>query len=56
MWRKVIEELRGDNAVGDALPIKCHLHPDIVAHISQPGQLPRLAPDGGFFVHELTVY
>ncbi|KIJ68146.1 hypothetical protein HYDPIDRAFT_107807 [Hydnomerulius pinastri MD-312] len=47
MWRSIIEELETNDAVGPALPVACHRHPVKVQHISQPGQLPRIAPDGG---------
>jgi hypothetical protein len=46
MWRDVIQELSEDEAVGDAIPVRCHLHPSTIEYISKPGQLPRFAPDG----------
>ena len=46
MWRSIINELQRDGAVANAFPIVCHRHPDTIAHVSKPGQLPRLAPDG----------
>ena len=46
MWDKVISELQEIDAVGTALPIACHQHPDAVQYVSQPGQLPQIAPDG----------
>ncbi|KAL4078405.1 hypothetical protein V8B97DRAFT_1937181 [Scleroderma yunnanense] len=47
MWRSILEELQANDAVGPALPIACFRHPDKSHHISQPGQLPQVAPDGG---------
>ncbi|TFK54494.1 P-loop containing nucleoside triphosphate hydrolase protein [Heliocybe sulcata] len=47
MWRSVLAELESNGAVGQAFPIACQRHPDKVEYISRPGQLPRVAPDGG---------
>ncbi|KAF8813222.1 P-loop containing nucleoside triphosphate hydrolase protein, partial [Phlegmacium glaucopus] len=47
MWGKIIEELEEKSLVGPALPIACHRHPDVVKYVSEPGQLPQFAPDGG---------
>jgi hypothetical protein len=46
MWQSVIGELEKQQAVGDAFPIACHQHPDSIEYVSQPGVLPRRAPDG----------
>ncbi|KAF8959737.1 hypothetical protein BDZ97DRAFT_1666780 [Flammula alnicola] len=47
MWSAIIEELEGIGCVGPALPIACHRHPETVEHVSKPGTLPLIAPDGG---------
>ncbi|KAI6040315.1 hypothetical protein EDC04DRAFT_3140449 [Pisolithus marmoratus] len=47
MWRSIIEELRANDSLGPALPIACFRHPTKLYSISQPGQLPQIAPDGG---------
>ncbi|KZT10660.1 P-loop containing nucleoside triphosphate hydrolase protein [Laetiporus sulphureus 93-53] len=47
MWRSVISDLERSGSVGDAFPVRCHRHPDHTDYISKPGQLPRIAPDGG---------
>ncbi|KDQ57638.1 hypothetical protein JAAARDRAFT_270513 [Jaapia argillacea MUCL 33604] len=47
MWRAVMEELEKNNAVGHGFPIVCHRHPDVVEYVGNPGELPRIAPDGG---------
>ncbi|EJF65241.1 P-loop containing nucleoside triphosphate hydrolase protein [Dichomitus squalens LYAD-421 SS1] len=47
MWREVIEELGRRDCLGTAFPIACQRHPHTVESISKPGQLPRIAPDGG---------
>ncbi|KAF9227364.1 hypothetical protein BS17DRAFT_747823 [Gyrodon lividus] len=47
MWRSIIEELQTNDAIGPALPVACHRHPEKIQYISQPGQLTRIAPDGG---------
>jgi hypothetical protein len=48
MWGKIIEELEEKGLVGSALPIVCHRHPDATKYVSEPGQLPQIAPDGSF--------
>ncbi|EPQ57199.1 P-loop containing nucleoside triphosphate hydrolase protein [Gloeophyllum trabeum ATCC 11539] len=47
MWRSVLSELDDNGAVGAGFPIACQRHPDRVEYVSKPGQLPRVAPDGG---------
>ncbi|KIK93721.1 hypothetical protein PAXRUDRAFT_828683 [Paxillus rubicundulus Ve08.2h10] len=47
MWRSIIEELQTNDAIGPGFPVACHRHPEQVRCISQPGQLTKLAPDGG---------
>ena len=46
MWGKIIEELEEKGFVGSALPIVCHRHPEVAKYVSEPGQLPLIAPDG----------
>lgn len=46
MWRHIIEELEKDEALGPALPIACHRHPETLEYVCKPGQLPQIAPDG----------
>jgi hypothetical protein len=50
MWRSVIDELEQNDALGSAFPIVCQRHPDTIKYVSEPGQLPRLAPDGAYFM------
>ncbi|KAI0332312.1 P-loop containing nucleoside triphosphate hydrolase protein [Cubamyces sp. BRFM 1775] len=47
MWRTVLDELDKRDCLGNAFPVVCQRHPDAVQHVSKPGELPRLAPDGG---------
>ncbi|KAM5531281.1 hypothetical protein V8D89_015082 [Ganoderma adspersum] len=47
MWREIIEELGKRDCLGTAFPVACQRHPHTVEMISKPGQLPRIAPDGG---------
>ena len=49
MWGKIIEELEEKGLVGPALPIVCNRHSDAVKYVSEPGQLPQIAPDGSFY-------
>lgn len=46
MWKGVIDELEQKGCVGDALPVACYRHPQSIQHISKPGVLPLLSPDG----------
>lgn len=55
MWGKIIEELEGKGLVGSALPIVCHRHSDVAKYVSEPGQLPQIAPDGSFCRKALPV-
>ncbi|KAI9456882.1 hypothetical protein HD554DRAFT_1839076 [Boletus coccyginus] len=47
MWRSILEELDAQDALGPALPVACHRHRERVEFVSSPGQLSRIAPDGG---------
>ncbi|KLO14620.1 P-loop containing nucleoside triphosphate hydrolase protein [Schizopora paradoxa] len=47
MWSTIIDDLRDQDAVGDAFPIRCFRHPDQTTYVSKPGQLELFAPDGG---------
>jgi len=46
MWQRIIKELEDNEALGTALPIACHRHPETLEYIHTPGQLPHFAPDG----------
>ena len=46
MWQRIIKELEDNEALGIALPIACHRHPETLEYIHTPGQLPHFAPDG----------
>ena len=46
MWQHIIDELETNEALGPALPVACHRHPETLEYVSKPGQLPELAPDG----------
>ncbi len=50
MWRSIVEELEGIGCVGPALPIVCQRHPERVEHISKPGELLQISPDGICFL------
>lgn len=61
MWRSIIDELEDEDAVGQAIPVVCHRHPDSIKNVSEPGQLPNFAPDGKqnsseHFVNTLNLY
>lgn len=46
MWRSIVEELEANGNIGPALPISCYRHQDKKEYVSEPGQLPQIAPDG----------
>ncbi|KAI9445912.1 hypothetical protein H4582DRAFT_1804013 [Lactarius indigo] len=46
-WRTVLDEMEKEDQLGYAFPIVCLRHPDERQLISEPGQLPTLAPGGG---------
>ena len=46
MWGGVIDELEAIDCLGKELPVTCHRHPENVAMVAAPGQLPEVAPDG----------
>ena len=48
MWSTIVDELRDQDAVGDAFPIRCFRHPEQTTYVSKPGQLQAFAPDGEF--------
>ncbi|KAJ1515016.1 hypothetical protein HMI54_013021 [Coelomomyces lativittatus] len=47
VWNKVIQLLRKQELMGDALPIVCQNHPETIRFISSPGSFAIEAPDGG---------
>ena len=55
MWRKIVEELEEKGLIGPALPIACYRHSDVVKYVSEPGQLPQMAPDGSLYCQTLSV-
>ena len=56
MWKSVVDQLESQGCVGTAFPVACHRHPETIKHISKPGILPMVSPDGSsfFFVRWLT--
>ncbi|KAG8914739.1 hypothetical protein FRC00_011180 [Tulasnella sp. 408] len=46
MWSGVIAELKRQDAIGPALPIACHRHPEKVTLINAPGQIALHSPTG----------
>jgi hypothetical protein len=55
MWRSIIQELETGEAVMEAFPIACQRHSEAVKHVSKPGDLPRLAPDGNSLCQYLLI-
>ncbi|KAF8332045.1 uncharacterized protein EI90DRAFT_3056359 [Cantharellus anzutake] len=48
MWKSIIDLLSERDSLGSALPICCQVHPeDGPKHVNHPGQIQRVAPDGG---------
>jgi hypothetical protein len=46
MWRGIVEQLESQDAIGSAIPVACHRHPETVMFVSEPGVLPTFSPDG----------
>ncbi|KIY53920.1 hypothetical protein FISHEDRAFT_54900 [Fistulina hepatica ATCC 64428] len=46
-WATVLEEMESQDLIGSELPISCPRHPHERRGISKPGELPKLAPEGG---------
>ncbi|KAH9170426.1 hypothetical protein EDB89DRAFT_1304023 [Lactarius sanguifluus] len=46
-WRTVLDEMEKEDQLGYAFPIICSRHPKTRQLISQPGQIPTHAPEGG---------
>jgi hypothetical protein len=47
MWQKVIEMLRAEDSIGDALELCCPRHPDKILEVRQPEDFKHLSPAGG---------
>ena len=45
-WRTILDEMEREEQIGFGFPIVCARHPDQVKIISEPGQLPKVAPLG----------
>jgi hypothetical protein len=46
-WTTVLDEMENDDLIGYAFPIICPRHPKTKRFVSEPGELPTLAPEGG---------
>ncbi|KAH9923478.1 uncharacterized protein BXZ73DRAFT_50943 [Epithele typhae] len=46
-WDTILAEMEENDQIGSAFPIICPRHPEEVNFISQPAELPRVAPVGG---------
>ena len=45
-WCTILDEMEKQGQTGFGLPVVCPRHPDQVKLISEPGQLPKIAPLG----------
>jgi len=45
-WLTIIDEMEKNGQIGFGFPIVCARHPEQVKLISEPGQLPKIAPLG----------
>jgi len=45
-WSTIVDEMEKKGQIGFGFPIVCSRHPDEVKLISEPGQLPKIAPLG----------
>lgn len=46
MWKDIVSQLEQRGWLGDALPIRCHRHPEHVERVYEAGQFPQISPDG----------
>ncbi|KAI2478280.1 NFX1-type zinc finger-containing protein 1 [Pyrenophora tritici-repentis] len=47
MWQKVIEMLRAEDSIGDAIELCCPRHSDKILKVCEPDDFMRLSPEGG---------
>ena len=45
-WTTILDEMEKEGQIGFGFPIVCARHPEQVKTISEPGQLPKVAPLG----------
>jgi hypothetical protein len=45
-WSTILDEMEKEGQIGFGFPIVCARHPEQVKIISEPGQLPKVAPLG----------
>ena len=45
-WSTILDEMEKEGQIGFGFPIVCERHPDQVKLVSEPGQLPKIAPLG----------
>ena len=45
-WSTILDEMEKEGQIGFGFPIVCARHPEQVQNISEPGQLPKIAPLG----------
>lgn len=45
-WSTILDEMEKEDQIGFGFPIVCARHPEQVKIISEPGQLPKVAPLG----------
>jgi len=56
MWRTIVQELESKGCVGPALPIVCQRHRERIEHVSKPGELLQISPDGICFYPIFTIF
>jgi len=45
-WSTILDEMEMEGQIGFGFPVVCARHPEQVKNISEPGQLPKIAPMG----------
>ena len=45
-WSTILDEMEKEGQIGFGFPIICARHPEQVKNVSEPGQLPKIAPLG----------
>ena len=47
-WCTILDEMEKKGQIGFGFPIVCARHPEQIKNISEPGQLPKIAPLGTY--------
>ena len=54
-WCTILDEMEKEGQIGFGFPIVCARHPGQIKSISEPGQLPKIAPLGTSRIYAIGV-